>query len=154
MQLRCGKVYGRHSNSLDTSKKVCGRCHGHLLPLGRFRADGTPAKTRAASAFSLFVKVSTPRATSSTTWMLHQLQCSEEVVTAGVYVTVFKRMPQPEAAQHPAECRCVQENFATTKAAAGAHTPHRDVMKALAELWKQQKQPAQVKEVAPASTTA
>jgi hypothetical protein len=81
MQFRCGKVYGRHSNSLDTSKKVCGRCRGHLLPLGRFRADGTPAKTRAASAFSLFVKVSTPRATSSTTWMLHQFECTEEIVT-------------------------------------------------------------------------
>jgi hypothetical protein len=72
----------------------------------------------------------------------------------GVYSTVFERMPQPEAAQHPAECVRVQENFAVTKAAAGAHTPHRDVMKAVAELWKQQKQPAQVKEVAPVTITA
>lgn len=50
-------MYGRHSNSLDTSRKVCGQCRGRLQPLGRFNADGTPAKTRAASAFSLFVKV-------------------------------------------------------------------------------------------------
>lgn len=54
---RCGKVYGRHSNSLDTDRKVCGQCRGRLHPLGRFNADGTPAKARATSAFSLFVKV-------------------------------------------------------------------------------------------------
>ena len=53
---RCGKVYGRHSNSLDVEKKCCGVCRGRLEPLGRFNADGTPAKTRAASAYSLFVK--------------------------------------------------------------------------------------------------
>lgn len=37
-----------------------------------------------------------------------------------------------------------QENFASAKAAAGPQTPHRDVMKAVAELWKQQKQSAQL----------
>lgn len=26
----CGQVYGRHSRSIDTSKKVCGRCRGML----------------------------------------------------------------------------------------------------------------------------
>lgn len=26
----CGQVYGRHSKSIDTSKKVCGRCRGTL----------------------------------------------------------------------------------------------------------------------------
>lgn len=54
---RCGKVYGRHSNSLDTNRKVCGMCRARLEPLGRFNVDGTPAKARTASAFSLFVKV-------------------------------------------------------------------------------------------------
>ena len=54
---RCGKVYGRHSNSLNVAKKCCGVCRGRLEPLGRFNADGTPAKTRGASAYSLFVKV-------------------------------------------------------------------------------------------------
>jgi hypothetical protein len=53
---RCGKVYGRHSNSIDTTRKVCGVCHGALEPLGRFNADGTPAKPRVPSQFSLFVK--------------------------------------------------------------------------------------------------
>lgn len=54
---RCGKVYGRHSNSLDVSKKCCGLCRARLEALGRFNADGTPAKGRAPSAYSLFVKV-------------------------------------------------------------------------------------------------
>lgn len=86
----CGKVYGRHSNSLDTDRKVCGMCRARLEPLGRFNADGTPAKARTASAFSLFVK----------------------------------------------------DNFAVAKAAAGPQTPHREVMKVVADMWKQQKQAA------------
>lgn len=34
----------------------CGRCQGALVRLGRFNADGTPAKERAPTAFALFVQ--------------------------------------------------------------------------------------------------
>ncbi len=52
----CGRVYGRHSNSIDTSKQGCGICSGKLTFLGKFNADGTPCKPKAASKFSLYVK--------------------------------------------------------------------------------------------------
>ena len=48
--------YGRHSDSLDVSRMACSRCSGELVSLGRFNADGTPAKARAATAFALFVQ--------------------------------------------------------------------------------------------------
>ena len=41
---RCGKIYGRHSKSLDVEQKCCGVCRGLLTFLGRFNKDGTPAK--------------------------------------------------------------------------------------------------------------
>ena len=47
--------FGRHSASIDVTKKVCGRCKGKLT-LTRLNADGTPAKERAASGFALYVK--------------------------------------------------------------------------------------------------
>lgn len=53
---RCLVTFGRHSNSIDVTKKVCGSCRGPLNYLGRFLPDGTPAKARAATGFSLFVK--------------------------------------------------------------------------------------------------
>ena len=53
---RCEKIYKRHSNSIDTVKKVCGRCQSKLQFLGRFNHDGTPAVKRGPSQFSLFVK--------------------------------------------------------------------------------------------------
>ena len=36
--------------------QVCSACEGRLLLLGKFQADGTPAKQRAPSGFSLFVR--------------------------------------------------------------------------------------------------
>lgn len=54
----CLQTYGRHSNSIDVAKKVCGACRAPLTFLGRFRPDGTPAKPRAASPnkYAQFVK--------------------------------------------------------------------------------------------------
>lgn len=52
----CVFSIGRHSDSLDTSLMRCGRCQGALVRLGRFNADGTPAKERAPTAFALFVQ--------------------------------------------------------------------------------------------------
>ena len=52
----CGVVYGRHSASIDTSRKACGECGGGLALLPRLRADGTPAAKRAPTAFAAFVK--------------------------------------------------------------------------------------------------
>ncbi|KAL4452046.1 hypothetical protein ABPG75_007708 [Micractinium tetrahymenae] len=54
----CLQSYGRHSNSIDVTKKVCGACRAPLTFLGRFRPDGTPAKQRAASPnkYAQFVK--------------------------------------------------------------------------------------------------
>lgn len=53
---RCLQTYGRHSNSIDVAKKVCGACKCKLAFLGRFNADSTPAKQRQVSAFGAFVK--------------------------------------------------------------------------------------------------
>ncbi|KAL0047352.1 hypothetical protein WJX82_001193 [Trebouxia sp. C0006] len=53
---KCQQMYKRHSNSIDTSKQVCSSCRGQLHALGRFNADGTQAKVRAPSQYSLFVK--------------------------------------------------------------------------------------------------
>lgn len=36
--------------------QVCSLCNGKLQALGRFNSDGTPAKARAPSQYSLFVK--------------------------------------------------------------------------------------------------
>jgi hypothetical protein len=52
----CGAEYGRHSKSIDTEKSGCGRCRGRLKLQPRLKVDGTPAKPRAASGFSLYVK--------------------------------------------------------------------------------------------------
>ena len=60
----CGKVYGRHSKSIDMSRKVCGRCKSKLLLFTRtgilitdtgeaIRQDGTPVKL---NPFATFVK--------------------------------------------------------------------------------------------------
>lgn len=53
---RCLNEFGRHSKSVDITRQVCARCKGPLQLLGAFNKDGTPAKQRKASAFSLFVK--------------------------------------------------------------------------------------------------
>ncbi|TPX43010.1 hypothetical protein SeMB42_g03253 [Synchytrium endobioticum] len=49
----CGKVYGRHSKSIDTTKQVCGVCKSRLSLMERASKDGTP---KAPSKFALFVK--------------------------------------------------------------------------------------------------
>lgn len=58
----CGRVYGRHSKSIDVDRQACGICSGRLGFLGKFNADGTPQKTRGPSKFSLFVKENYARA--------------------------------------------------------------------------------------------
>lgn len=52
----CVASIGRHSDSIDVSRFRCGRCSGVLLRLGRFNPDGTPAKSRSATGFALYVK--------------------------------------------------------------------------------------------------
>ncbi|CAH1777416.1 unnamed protein product [Owenia fusiformis] len=56
--VECGYQIGRHSKSLDTTKKVCGYCHGQFELIVNNK-DGTPRKPRAPSTpnkFALFVK--------------------------------------------------------------------------------------------------
>nr|XP_018261764.1 uncharacterized protein I303_06208 [Kwoniella dejecticola CBS 10117]OBR83922.1 hypothetical protein I303_06208 [Kwoniella dejecticola CBS 10117] len=45
----CGKVYKRHSKSIDTTKHACGSCKGKLVPLFE-------TKQKASSAFQLYLK--------------------------------------------------------------------------------------------------
>lgn len=56
----CFRV-GRHSKSLDTSKKVCGICRGkfELYTQGKNGLTSTPAAARPPNKFAQFVKVST-----------------------------------------------------------------------------------------------
>lgn len=51
----CLHQYGRHSKSIDVTKKSCGQCRGTLTFLGRFSRDGSPQKHR-ISAYSAYVK--------------------------------------------------------------------------------------------------
>ena len=52
--------FGRHSKSLDTERKVCGRCHGKFELLTRTKnreAQGSAASTpRTPAPFAQFVK--------------------------------------------------------------------------------------------------
>ncbi|ESO93762.1 hypothetical protein LOTGIDRAFT_105193, partial [Lottia gigantea] len=51
---QCGYQIGRHSKSLDTTKKVCGHCHGRFELMGTPGSkEGTP---RTPNKFALFVK--------------------------------------------------------------------------------------------------
>jgi predicted SprT family Zn-dependent metalloprotease len=58
----CYHEYGRHSNSIDVDKKVCGKdsCGGKLVFLGKFKMDGdgsvSPVKRRSISGYSAYVK--------------------------------------------------------------------------------------------------
>ncbi|WVF67624.1 hypothetical protein IAT40_002382 [Kwoniella sp. CBS 6097] len=45
----CGKIYKRHSKSIDTTKHACGACKGKLTPL-------FDTKQKTASAFQLYLK--------------------------------------------------------------------------------------------------
>lgn len=49
----CGKVYGRHSKSIDVARKCCGVCRGRLELATKTKADGTPLK---ANPYREFVK--------------------------------------------------------------------------------------------------
>ncbi|WVQ95199.1 hypothetical protein IAU59_002293 [Kwoniella sp. CBS 9459] len=46
---RCGKIYKRHSKSIDTTKHACGACKGKLAPL-------FDTKQKTASSFQLYLK--------------------------------------------------------------------------------------------------
>jgi predicted SprT family Zn-dependent metalloprotease len=61
----CDQTYGRHSNSIDTTKKVCGRCRGKLIYLGKFTKGGMPVKARKPSGFSMYAKENFARARQS-----------------------------------------------------------------------------------------
>ena len=52
----CQQEYGRHSKSIDITKKACGACGGKLEYLGKFKKNGDEVAARAPTAFSLFVK--------------------------------------------------------------------------------------------------
>jgi len=62
--LGCGYTIGRHSKSLDTQRKICGKCHG-TFECRKNSEIGTPAGSRngsqAGSATSLSSAPSTPR---------------------------------------------------------------------------------------------
>ena len=51
----CPVEIGRQSKSIDTARKVCGRCGSRLELVGGKKADGTPRKLRKPTAFSKFV---------------------------------------------------------------------------------------------------
>ena len=58
----CGATYGRHSKSIDTDKKCCGKCRGRLtLDQGGMRRQAASTVAEAAAprtpnAFAMFVK--------------------------------------------------------------------------------------------------
>ncbi|XP_046329101.2 dentin sialophosphoprotein-like [Haliotis rufescens] len=59
--VKCGYSIGRHSKSLDTDRKVCGKCHGRFeVRLSKNSAtssiSSTPKTPRTPNRFALFVK--------------------------------------------------------------------------------------------------
>ncbi|XP_067661493.1 germ cell nuclear acidic protein-like isoform X2 [Haliotis asinina] len=59
--VKCGYSIGRHSKSLDTDRKVCGKCHGRFeVRLSKNSASSsvsnTPNTPRTPNKFALFVK--------------------------------------------------------------------------------------------------
>jgi predicted SprT family Zn-dependent metalloprotease len=92
--LGCGSIYGRHSDSINTARQVCGLCGGPLRLMPRLKADGTPVAKRAPTAFSLFVK----------------------------------------------------ERFASVKSSMPLGTKQGDIMKRLAEVWREEKAAAATNE--------
>lgn len=52
----CGKIYGRHSKSIDPAVHACGACKSALVFLEKLKKDGTPYKARSASAFQVFMQ--------------------------------------------------------------------------------------------------
>ncbi|WWC93320.1 hypothetical protein V866_000154 [Kwoniella sp. B9012] len=54
----CGKIYKRHSKSIDTTKHTCGICKGTLVPLFE-------TKQKTASAFQVYLKTNMKYAKSS-----------------------------------------------------------------------------------------
>ncbi|XP_028397689.1 acidic repeat-containing protein-like [Dendronephthya gigantea] len=54
--VKCKHSFGRHSKSVNLKTARCPYCFSHLELLPRVNKDGTPAKTRAPTKFSLFVK--------------------------------------------------------------------------------------------------
>ncbi|OCF57716.1 hypothetical protein L486_05180 [Kwoniella mangroviensis CBS 10435] len=55
---RCGRIYKRHSKSIDTTKHTCGICKGTLVPLFE-------TKQKTASAFQVYLKANMKYAKSS-----------------------------------------------------------------------------------------
>lgn len=57
---KCGYSIGRHSKSLDTSRKVCGFCHGEFVLLNNQKMSrgsaSTPATPRTPNKFAMYVK--------------------------------------------------------------------------------------------------
>lgn len=52
----CRKIFGRHSDSIDTEWLRCGKCRGKLVSLGRFGKDGTPLANKTLTPFAGYVK--------------------------------------------------------------------------------------------------
>ena len=54
----CAATYGRHSHSLDVSKRICGHCGGSLRYEGTVGRDGAPSSPASSTPpFSAFVAV-------------------------------------------------------------------------------------------------
>ncbi|KAI9144624.1 hypothetical protein BKA69DRAFT_1053474 [Paraphysoderma sedebokerense] len=53
----CGHVYGRHSKSIDITKKCCGYCGSKLMLPEKLKKDGTPYKNKGLNLFQTFLKV-------------------------------------------------------------------------------------------------
>ncbi|OZJ01846.1 hypothetical protein BZG36_04941 [Bifiguratus adelaidae] len=52
----CGRIYGRHSKSIDLQKHVCGVCKSNLKEVVKTNKDGKPQEKRPMNRFQLYVK--------------------------------------------------------------------------------------------------
>ena len=140
----CGKVYGRHSKTIDEARHRCALCRSRLVYLGRFARDGRPALATtpapikgaaggggagagAAAAALAGLPLPSPLGGRAPAAM-----AAWAAASAGAAPAATPRGGNAYSA-------FVKERFATTKAALPRGTPHKELMLRIAAEWREEK---------------
>ena len=158
----CLQEYGRHSNSIDVKKKVCGACRSPLLFLGKFKPDGTVRRQRGGRLREEEGQ-SMPARQRLASRREEQYRLRSTLARApfpgGVAMTLNPScLPPPPpppicAPQHPPHppaphqfAEFVKDNAAAIKAQLPAGTPHKEVMQRVAGMYAAAKQAQQAQQ--------
>lgn len=147
----CLQEYGRHSNSIDVKKKVCGACRSPLVFLGKFKPDGTVRREGSrlgnfwaplcGAAHAEQHKRAVQVAGISAGWH-HLLLSARSCPTCSL-----RSLPpslQPAKQRKTSKfAEFVKENAAAIKAQLPAGTPQKEVMQRVASMYSEAKQQRQ-----------